>query len=69
MGNESRSDKMYRQIGEFLEDENAEVRHFVLYKSEVEKLEKHLYEQDIAANITEKKDLTKGKVRITLQKV
>lgn len=69
MERESRSDKMYRQLNEFLEDENARERHLVLYKSEVEKLEKYLYEKDVAANIIEKKELTKGKVRITLQKV
>lgn len=67
MEKESRSDKMYREIAEFLEDKSAKVRHFVLYKSEVEKLEKILYERDITVQI-EKKELSRSKVRISLQK-
>lgn len=38
MKKESRSDKMYREIAEFLEDKSTEIRHLVLYKSEAEKL-------------------------------
>lgn len=68
MDKESRSDKMYREVAEFLENKSAEIRHLVLYKSEVERLEKYLYERDLSIHIIEKKKLLNGKVRITLQK-
>ena len=69
MDRETRSDKMFRELREFLDDSKKSKTCMTLYKHEAEKLEKYLYEQDISAEITEKRSINKSKVRITVQKM
>lgn len=69
MDRETRSDKMYRLLNEFMADNNTISITMVLYKSEVEKLEKHLCQKNIASEITEKRYLGKGRIRIILKKM
>lgn len=69
MDRETRSDKMYRLLNEFVADNNTTSTTMVLYKGEIEKLGKHLSQKNIDVEIAEKKYLGKGKSQIILKKM
>lgn len=69
MERETRSDRMFEELSEFLNSESQTIRSMVLYKSEIDKLKRHLYEQDIPVEISSQKSLKKGKEYITLKKL
>ena len=69
MVRETRSDKMYRELNEFLENEKINITSFVLFKSEAEKLQKHLKEKNIAVQVTVTTIVNSRKVRVTLEKM
>lgn len=69
MERETRSDRMFDELSQFLNSQSQTTRSMVLYKSEIDRLKRHLYEQDIPVEISSQKSLTKGKVNITLKKL
>lgn len=66
---ESRKDKLFKNLEDFLKSEKRTWT-VILYKSEVSKLEKYLYEKDIQVE-SDKKVLnsSKGKFKVTLKKM
>lgn len=61
-----RTDRLYEKLSSFL---NGDDKTFskTIYKKEVIKLERYLYQQDIPVTL-EKKELLAGKVEVTLTK-
>ena len=61
MERETRSERIIKELREFNDNPQQSVRHITLYKGEVIKTERYLYESDLPIKITSKKELGKGK--------
>lgn len=68
MQEENRTDILFKELQDFFNDDNKITKHLIIGKNDLDKIEERLYEQDIEAEIIEKKNLKGGKVRITLKK-
>lgn len=68
MERETRSERIIKELRDFNDDPQQTIRHMTLYKGEVKKTEKYLYESDLQIKITSKKEVRKGKFVVRFEK-
>ena len=68
MERETRSERIIKELRDFNDDPQQAIRHMTLYKGEVKKTEKYLYESDLQIKITSKKEVRKGKFVVRFEK-
>lgn len=60
---------VFKRVRNFLNNEKEEKFQIILSNGEIEWLEKYLYESDVQVEITSKKNLSKGRMKVTLEKM
>ncbi len=62
-------EEVFERVRKFLNNEKEKKFQIILSNGEIEWLEKNLYESDVQVEITSKKNLSKGRIKITLMKM